>query len=193
MIRLRILAAALVLFAVSSPAQKREYLHFDEIDQLREGQEANDRLKLYALFAGKRLDAIEKELTGKMTEDRGTIVHDLLWEYQQIVDALDDVADLAGTKRDLVRKGLDVVLRLEPDYLKRLQAIEEKNPADRESFRFALTEAIDSTKSSLEDSKKLMEKQPAASKSELKKEQKEREADEKFEKEKEKAAKKKPH
>jgi hypothetical protein len=191
MILRRILFATAVILATGSQAQRREFLRGDEVEQVREAQEPNDRLKLYALFARDRLDRIDKALVGKASEERGAVIHDLLYEYQQIIDALDDVADLAGTKRDLVRKGIDAVVRAEPDYLKRLQAIEDKNPSDRETYRFALKEAIDSTQSSLEESKKLLAKQPAPSKGELKKEEKEREADEKFEKE--KAAKKKPN
>ena len=180
----------IVFLAAGGYAQRREFLRGDEIEQVREAQEANDRLKLYALFARDRLDRIDRELAGKASEERGAAIHDLLYEYQQIIDAIDDVADLALTKRDLVRKGIDAVVHAEPDFLKRLQAIEEKNPSDRETYRFALKEAIDSTQSSLEESKKLLAKQPAASKGELKKEEKERAEEEKYEKE--KAAKKKP-
>jgi len=186
-----LLSAAIVLLAVRGSAQRKEFLTDSEIEQVREAQEPNDRLKLYALFARNRLDRIDKEMAGKASDERGAAIHDLLYEYQQIIDALDDLADLAGVKRDLVRKGLDAVVRAEPEFLKRLQAIEEQNPSDRETYRFALNEAIDSTTSSLEDSKKLLAKQPAPSKRELEKEAKERAEEEKYEKEKEKAAAKK--
>jgi hypothetical protein len=184
-------AAGLVLVATTGFAQAKEFLTGPEVEQVREAQEPSDRLKLYAIFAKDRLDRIDKELAGKASDERGAAIHDLLYEYQRIIDALDDLADLAGVKRALVRKGLDAVVRAEPDFLKRLQALEEQNPTDRETYRFALTEAIDSTTSSLEDSKKLLAKQPAPSKRELEKEAKERAEEEKFEKEKEKAAAKK--
>jgi hypothetical protein len=52
------------------------------------------------------------------------------------------------------------VMRNEPLLLQRLQALEDQNPSDRETYRFALSEAIESTKSSLEENKKLYAKQP---------------------------------
>ena len=172
----------LALASTSLPAQKREFLRGAEIDQVREAQEPNDRLKLYAQFARARLDDIEKELNNsKASAERGEKIHDLLYEYQQIIDALDDVASFAETKRALVRRGLDAAVRAEPDFLKRLQALDAKNPTDRETYRFILNEAIESTQSSLEDNKKLLAKQPADKRTEkeIEKEAKEEEKERK--------------
>jgi hypothetical protein len=59
-----------------------------------------------------------------------------------------------------MRKGVAFVAHNEPELLKRLQAIDEKNPPDREAYRFVLNEAIESTESSLEEIKKLLGKPP---------------------------------
>jgi hypothetical protein len=180
----RFLVLLLLLSASYTSAQRREFLRGDEIGLVQEAQEPNDRLKLYVEFARNRLDLIDREMAkngGKATGERAEIVHDLLWEYERIIDALDDVASLAETKRDLVRKGMASVMRNEPEFLKRLQALENQNPSDRESYRFALNEAIESTKSSIDDNKKVFSKQATDKKlekeieAEAKEEQKERE------------------
>jgi hypothetical protein len=177
----------------SAAAQTREFLTGSEIDLVREAQEPNDRLKLYIQFARARLDEIDKELaaTGKAAkplEERGDRIHDMLYEYGKIVDAIDDLSDLAHTQKILMRKGLDYVVHAEPDMLKRLQAIEEKNPPDREAYRFVLGEAIESTESSLEEMKKVLAKLPTDKKLEkdIEKERKQEEKDQKEQKDRKK-------
>jgi hypothetical protein len=59
-----------------------------------------------------------------------------------------------------MRKGVAFAVHAEPEMLKRLQAIDDKNPPDREAYRFVLSEAIESTESSLEEMKKLLGKIP---------------------------------
>jgi hypothetical protein len=161
--RLALAALTFLLPVPAMHAQRREFLSGEEINLVQEAQEPNDRLKLYAQFARVRLDAIDKEMAKEMSKanaQRGDAIHDLLYEYERIIDALDDVASLAETKRALVRRGLDTAVRAEPEFLKRLQALEDKNAADHDTYRFALSEAIESTKSSLEELRKLLAKQP---------------------------------
>jgi acyl transferase domain-containing protein len=132
------------------------------------------------------MDGIEKELaatgkSAKSTEERGTRIHDFLYEYGKILDAIDDLSDQAKTQRVAMRKGVAFVVHAEPELLKRLQAIEEKNPPDREAYRFVLTEAIESTESSLEEIRKILGKLPTDKKleKEIEAEQKQDEQDRK--------------
>jgi septal ring factor EnvC (AmiA/AmiB activator) len=181
-----LLGFSLLFCGAALVAQTREFLTDNEIDQVREAQEGNDRMKLYIQFARARLDGIEKELaaTGqaaKPLEERGARIHDLLHEYGKILDAIDDLSDVAQTQKVAMRKGVAFVARNEPELLKRLQAIEEKNPPDREAYRFVLTEAIEGTQSSLEEIKKLLGKLPTDKKleKEIEAEQKQDELDRK--------------
>jgi hypothetical protein len=160
-----LLGACLVLCCIALGAQAREFLTDREIDQVREAQEGNDRMKLYVQFARARLDGIERELAAagkaaKPLEERGARIHDLLFEYGKILDAIDDLSDTWKTQRILVRKGVSFVVHAEPELLKRLQAIDEQNPPDREAYRFVLSEAIEGTESSLEEMKKILGKLP---------------------------------
>jgi len=50
----------------------------------------------------------------------------------------------------LLRKGLELAVKEEPQFLKRLQALEAKNPKDIEDYRFILRQAVETTQDSLE-------------------------------------------
>ncbi len=176
------LGLCVILWAIAGAAQAREFLTDSEVNQIREAQEPNDRMKLYVQFARTRLDAVEKELAAvkpAKPEERGDRIHDMLYEYGKILDAIDDLSDLAKTQKILMRKGLDYVVHAEPEMLKRLQAVEDKNQADRETYRFVLSEAIEGTESSLEEMKKILAKTPTDKKLEkdIEKERKQEQKD----------------
>lgn len=167
------LAACLVAAELAAPAQQREFLSESEIDQVREAQEPADRIKLYVQFAKDRLDALDKQLAQESTQRAGA-VHDALYEYDRIVDSIGDTVDSAAAKHALVRKGLAVAVKEMPEFLKRLRAVETKNPKDIEEYRFILEEAIETTQSSLEDFKAELAKLPLDRKEERKMEKEDR-------------------
>ena len=154
------LLLAACLLAGAGAAQRREFLTPAEVDEVREAQEPADRMKLYVQFARVRLDTLDKEMA-KESAERGAVLHDLLYEYDRIIDALDGMAELGISKRALVRRGLDAAVRAEPEFLKRLQALEAKNPKDLEDYRFILRQAIESTESSLVELRTQLGKLPA--------------------------------
>ncbi len=159
------LVAAALAASVAASAQQREFLSDTEIDQVREAQEPSGRIRLYVQFAKDRLDALDKQLAQESAQRAGA-VHDLLYEYDRIVDAIGDTVDLAATKHALVRKGLAVAVKEVPEFLKRLRAVEAKNPKDIEEYRFILEEAIETTQSGLEDFKGELAKLPLDRKAE---------------------------
>ncbi len=163
-----LLAVCLLLAGPLLSQQRKEFLSPTEIDLVREAQEPADRVKLYVKFAQVRLDAMDKELEGN-SADRGVNIHDLLYEYGRIIDAIDDQADLAITKRALLRKGLELAVKEEPHFVKRLQALEAKNPKDIEEYRFILRQALETTQDSLESLRAYLSKLPPDRKAEKKK------------------------
>jgi hypothetical protein len=145
-------AATGVLFA-----QDRDFLTSNEIAQVREAQDPNDRLQLYVHFARQRMDLVEQYLA-KEKSGRSIFIHNGLEDYTKIIEAIDSVADDALRHNRPIDKGMVVVIAAEKDFLAQLSRIQDSEPKDFERYKFVLGEAIDTTSDSqelsLEDSKK---------------------------------------
>jgi hypothetical protein len=137
-----------LLLAYPLAAQK-DFLAADEIDQIKEAQEPNLRLKLYADFARLRLDLVSNMLS-KDKAGRSIMIHDSLEEYSKIVDAIDTVADSALAKHVDIQVGLAAVASVEKAMLPVLKRIQESHPKDLARYEFSLTQAIETTADSLD-------------------------------------------
>ena len=96
--------AAIVLCAASLVwAQDRDFLTSNEVDQVREAQDPNDRLLLYVRFARQRMDLIEQYLSNDKP-GRSIFVHNGLEDYSHIIEAIDTVADDALRRHVSIEK-----------------------------------------------------------------------------------------
>jgi hypothetical protein len=141
--------AAILALASSGFAQQRDYLTADEIDQVREAQEPNLRLKLYVHFARQRIAEIQ-QLLAKEKAGRSALIHDALEDYTRIIEAIDTVSDDALRRKVTLDEGMKEVAGAEKEMLATLNKIEESNAKDLPRFEFALKAAIDTTSDSEE-------------------------------------------
>ena len=139
----------LCLLLAAPAAAQHDFLTADEIDQVKEAQEPNLRLKLYADFARLRIDLV-RNLLGKDKPGRSILIHDTLEEYAKILDAIDTVADSAAARHTDIAVGLAAVAAAEKATLPLLKQIETSKPKDMERYEFALTQAIETTADSLD-------------------------------------------
>jgi hypothetical protein len=144
--------AILLVCAACGFAQERDFLTADEVDQIREIQEPNARLKLYVLFARQRLALLQQFLSTEKP-GRSALIHDTLEQYTHIIEAIDTVADDALVRKTQLDVGMKEVATAEAEMLTTLHKVEDAAPKDLARFEFALKNAIDTTS----DSKELSE------------------------------------
>jgi len=126
-----------------------EFLTADEVSILREVQEPNERLALYVRFAEARISQIEQLLT-KEKEGRSVIIHQLLDQYTNIIDAIDTVTDDALEHGFNVDKGVSLLAKAEKKMLASLRKIQDSRPKDIARYQFVLDQAIETTQDSLD-------------------------------------------
>jgi len=146
-----------LVFAFSAAAQDRDFLTTNEVEQIRQAQEPNERILLYVHFARQRMDLVEQYLA-KEKPGRSIFIHNALEDYSKIIEAIDSVADDALRHNRPIDTGMVGVLSAEKEFAEQLNKIQDSEPKDLERYKFVLSEAIDTTSDSqelsLEDSKK---------------------------------------
>lgn len=155
--------------------EDRDFLTPNEVDQIREAQDPNDRLALYVHFAKQRIDLLQQYVS-KDKPGRSIFIHNTLEDYSKIIEAIDSVSDDALLRKQTVDKGLIAVLNGEKEFLDQLNKIQNSDPKDLDRYQFVLQQAIDTTSDSHELSMEDSSKRGAELATEDAKEKQERDA-----------------
>ena len=94
------------------------------MDQIRDAQEPNARLKLYIEFARQRVAVLQQYLS-KDKPGRSALIHDTLEDYTHIIEAIDTVADDALGRKLPLDVGMKEVATAEGEMLAALQKVED--------------------------------------------------------------------
>jgi hypothetical protein len=166
-----VLGAASLLIA----QEDRDFLTPNEVQQVREAQDPNERLVLYVHFAKQRMDLLQQYLA-KEKPGRSIFIHNALEDYSHIIEAIDSVSDDALRHNRPIDKGTQTVLDAEKDFLVQLNKIQDSQPKDLERYSFVLQTAIDTTSDSRDLGLQDVQKRSAELAAGDAKEKKEREA-----------------
>lgn len=154
-----LLGAAVAVFA----QKHHDPLTGQEIEQIRDTSwEPRLRLPLYVQFARARLVKLEEIRSDPKTKDRGQQTHDLLDDFQQLYDELNDNIDTYVDRRDDIRKPLKIVIDADTEFQAKLRALKDAagvSPQEAQSYEFVLTNAIDSVDTATDDHRKLLAEQ----------------------------------
>lgn len=172
----RCLASFALLGMLVGPglAQRRhDPLNRKEIDDLREtAQEPDQRLKLLVKYARARLTTLEQMRNDPKVADRTRQTHDLLQDFLDIYDELDDNLDMYLDRKEDIRKPLHTIIEADTEFQAKLRALRDSADSgkdDAKQYQFVLSNALDAVDHGADDHRQLLAAQEEAAKHRKKK------------------------
>ena len=147
---------------------RREALHPSEIDQLRDAaMDPEQRLKVFIQFERARLTSVEQIRADPKVKDRVQQTHDLLQDFLDIYDELNENIENFIQRQEDMRRPLKAVIAADAEFQSRLSALRTSSAAAKEDAKlpeFLLTTAISTVDASAQDHHQLLHEQEEAAK-----------------------------
>jgi hypothetical protein len=162
---MRTLMAAVVLLAVLMPAawsaQKHDFLTDEEVEKLREAQEASARIEAYLTFAESRLTQFDdyRNRPASPDYDIPTYLDTQLDQFMRITDALKDCIEDHFDRHDDMRAGLKKFMEVGQHELEQMRHAEDSSDPYAASYRKSLNDAIDDFADALDGATKALSEQ----------------------------------
>ena len=164
---LSILCAFLFVVSLAYAQHKRDPLTEPEVDQLREtAQEPDKRLKLMVKFARSRMLAIDQLRSDpKLAQGRGERIHDLLEDFMNLMDEIDDNVDNYSGKQSDIRKSLKELVEADNEFQLKLRTLRDaaKNDTkiadEAKEYEFVLDNTLEAVNQSVDSARKTLDDQ----------------------------------
>jgi len=155
------LTVVLLFSAIGAVGQRRhDPLTQAEIDQIRDASwEPVQRLTLYLQFTRARLVKLEQIRSDPKAKDRPRQTHDLLDDFQQLYDELNDNIDTYVDRKDDIRKPMKLIIDADVEFQAKLRALKEAAdvpPQEASMYEFVLSSALETLDTAAEDHRKLL-------------------------------------
>jgi len=144
----RAFRSSLIVFLLLAPSWARANqggnLTSAEQDELRDAQDPSERIKLYLVFAQKRLNRFDglREASPEAQPNLGGQLDDLLGEFISIDDELKDWIQYQYNRDADMRPGLRLILEDAPKQLQQLQRIQNAPGPAAQEYAESLRDAI---------------------------------------------------
>jgi hypothetical protein len=137
------------------PQGQTDYLTESEADKVRDADNPSDRIKLYVSFADDRLKKFQYELTRTTPERRrAEILNGLMNAYSGCLDDATGQIDDAKEKQVDIHASLKLLESKSKEFLEALRKIQQAGGPDFDSYKDALSDAIDDTKDTISAAQK---------------------------------------
>jgi hypothetical protein len=149
----------LLSLPVFASGRRRDPMTEAEADQIRGAAEnPPKRFHLFISFAKARLKAIDQlRADPKLAQGRGQQIHDLLEDFQSLVDETEANLDEYREKKADLIKPLTELVEAESDWKLRLRALKEANAPEAKEYEFILQNAIETVNDSSDSARKELE------------------------------------
>ena len=147
----------LVVSQARAQRPEKDYLSDVEADKIRNAETPNERVKLFLTFADDRLKKFQYELEHPSPNKHAEMLNYLMNSYSGCVDDAADLIQVALSKQENIRAGIDLMESKAKEFLTILQKYASAGP-EIEIYKENLDDAIEGTQDALNDAEKSKKK-----------------------------------